>query len=177
MNMIETVCSRKSIRSYTGEQITEEELNEILKAANASPVGMGQYDNMHLTIITNPEILIKIDQAGAAMFGKPDMHPLYGVPMLILVSTKTPTKVMENVAFSNAAIIVHNMILEATELGLGACYIWGATAALATSPELIKELNLPEDFIPCCAAGLGKTKCSYELREIPSDQIDKNIIE
>ena len=42
MTMIETICSRKSVRSYTGENITAEELEVILKAANASPVGMGR---------------------------------------------------------------------------------------------------------------------------------------
>ncbi len=38
MNTMETICSRKSIRTYTGEQITEEQLNTILKAANAAPI-------------------------------------------------------------------------------------------------------------------------------------------
>lgn len=156
MNTMETICSRKTIRSYTGENITADELNVILKAANASPVGMGQYDSMHLTVITNEELMNKIDAAGAALFGQPDMHPLYGVPTLVLVSSKKPDPMMENVAFSNAAIIAHNMALAATDLGVGSCYIWGAIAALSGSAELLKELNLPEGFIPCCAIGLGK---------------------
>lgn len=176
MKTLETICSRKTVRSYTGEGITTEELNLILTAANAAPVGMGQYDGMHLTIVTDQELLKKIDQAGAAMFGKPDMHPLYGAPVLILVSTKTPAKMMENVAYSNAAIIAHNMALEATELGLGTCYIWGAVAAIAASPDLVKELDLPEDLIPCCGIVLGKTDYKYELREIPTDRITKNTI-
>lgn len=177
MNTYETICSRKSIRSYTGENITPEELQKILKAANASPVGMGQYENLHLTIVTNLELLQKIDQAGAAMFGKPDMHPLYGAPLLILISSRTPAKMMENVTFSNAAIIAHNMVLEATELGIGTCYIWGAIAAIATSKDIVNELNIPEDFLPCCAIALGKTDYKYELRDIPSDRIAQNTIE
>ena len=105
MNTFDTICSRKSVRSYTGENITEEELTKILKAGDASPVGMGQYDNMHITIIKNKELLKQIDEAGARMFGKPDMHPLYGAPMLILVSTKKPEQNMENVSYSNAAML------------------------------------------------------------------------
>lgn len=111
------------------------------------------------------------------MFGKQDMHPLYGAPVFILVSTKTPAKMMENVAFSNAAIIAHNMALEATELGIGTCYIWGAVAAITTSPDLVKELNLPEAFIPCCGIVLGKTDYKYELREIPENRISQNTVE
>ena len=81
----------------------------ILIAAIASPVGMGQYDSMHLSVITNEELMNKIDAAGAALFGQPDMHPLYGVPTLVLVSSKKPDPMMEKVAISNAAIIAHNM--------------------------------------------------------------------
>lgn len=177
MNTLEAICSRKSIRSYTGESITNEELNTILKAANASPVGMGQFESLHLTVITNNELLGKIEATTAAMFGKPDMHPLYGAPTLILVSSKKPAPMMENVAYSNGAIMVHNMALAATELGIGSCYIWGATAALSRNAEILAKLNLPEDFIPCCAIALGKTDCTYALRDIPDNKIAKTIIE
>ena len=54
MNTMETICSRKTIRSYTGENITADELNVILKAANASPVGMGQYDSCLLYTSPSP---------------------------------------------------------------------------------------------------------------------------
>lgn len=177
MNTMETICSRKSIRSYTGEQIPEEQLKKILKAANAAPIGMGQYDAMHLTVVRNPALLRKIEQAGAAKFGKPDMHPLYGAPLLVVVSTKAPGKGMENVAFSNAAIVVQNMALEATELGVGVCHIWGAIAALSAAPDVVRGLDLPEGFIPCCAVTLGKTDDQYEVREVPEGRIAVNTVE
>ena len=79
MKTFDTICSRKSVRSYTGENITEEELTKILKAGDASPVGLGQYENMHITIIKDKELLKEIDETGARMFGKTDMHLLYGV--------------------------------------------------------------------------------------------------
>lgn len=177
MNTMEAICARKSIRTYTGEQITPEELNSILKAANAAPVGMGQYGNVHLTVITSKELLGKIDAAGAAMFGKPDIHPLYHAPMLILVSAKMPTEdSMKNVTYSNAAIIVQNMALAATELGVGTCHIWGATMATANTPDVLKELGLPEGFVPCCAITLGRTDSVYDQREIPMDRIGINHI-
>lgn len=178
MNTMETICSRKSVRTYTGEQITEEQLNTILKAANAAPVGMGQYEGVHLTVITNTELLDRIDAAGAAMLGKPDTHALYGAPMLILVSAKMPpVKMMENVVYSNAAIIIQNMALAATELGVGVCHIWGTTTAILNASDILGELNLPEGFTPCCAVTLGKTDYTYEVREIPIDRIATNTIE
>ena len=177
MNTMEAICSRKSVRSYTGESITAEELSTILKAANASPVGMGQFDSLHLTVITSKELLRKIEKVTAAMFGKPDMHPLYNAPMLVLVSSKEPAPMMENVVYSNAAIMVHNMALAATELGIGSCYIWGAVAAASHNPEILSELKLPEGLIPCCAICLGKTEETYELREAPVNKIAQTTIE
>lgn len=176
MNTIETICSRKSVRNYTGENLTTDKLNIILKAANASPVGMGQFDSLHLTVITNKELLNKIEKVTAEMFGKPDMHPLYNAPTLVLVSSKEPAPMMENVTYSNAAIMVHNMALAATELGVGSCYIWGAVAATSHNPAILSELKLPEGFIPCCAICLGKTEEKYEPREIPADRIAQTTI-
>lgn len=178
MNTMDTVCKRKSVRSYTGEPLTAEQLNTILIAANAAPVGMGRYEDVHLSVIKNAETLRKIDAAGAAMFGKPDIHPLYGAPLLIVVSAKMPPdKTMLNVTYSNAAVIAQNMALAATELGVGACHIWGATAALANSDELCRELKLPAGFAPCCAVALGQTDSVYEPREIPLERIATDIIE
>lgn len=178
MKTMEAICARKSVRSYTGERITAEELNTVLKAANAAPVGMGRYEDIHLTVITNAELLGRIDAAGAAMFGKPDIHPLYAAPMLILVSAKLPTaEGMKNVTYSNAAIIAQNMALAATELGVGVCHIWGATMAVLNAPDILKELSLPDGFTPCCAVTLGKTDCVYTPREIPQDRISRNVID
>lgn len=172
MNTFETICSRKSVRAYTGESISEEELSVVLKAANAAPVGMGRYEDVHLTVITNKKLLEKINAAGAKMFGKPDANVLYDAPTLILISAKLPeAEGMRNVSYSNAAIIAQNIALAATDLGIGACHIWGATIALGGCPDVSAQLSLPEGFTPCCAVALGKTDEEYTLRTIPNNRI------
>lgn len=176
MNTLETLYSRHSVRSYTGEPLTEGELAEILKAAKAAPVGMGKYETLHLTVIQNPDLLKEIDSTAAALFQQPQMHPLYGAPTLVLVSAQVPPEGMGNIPYSNAATVVQNMALAATELGVGVCHIWGATFALAKSPELVKELSLPEGFAPCCAAILGKTNETYAQRDIPEDRIAVTVL-
>ena len=174
MNTLDTIFSRKSVRSFTGP-ITEEELNTLLKAAYAAPVGRALYENVHLTVITKKEILDKIDANAAAVFGNPAMKPLYNAPMYILVSAKL-TNPADNVGFSNCATIVENMALAAVELGLGACHIWGATMVMGKNEDLIEELNLPEGFTPCCGLIVGKTDAVYEEREIPEQRIQTNYI-
>ena len=172
--MINTLIKRKSVRTYTGESITDEELSIILKSADASPVGLKQYDTLHLTVITNKDLLEKIETVAGAMFNNPDHHPLYGAPTFILISSKN-MPMMENVMYSNAAIMSHNISLAATTLNIGSCYIWGATAAISKNPEILKELNLPEGFIPCCGVILGKTNESFDEKEIPN-RIAKSFI-
>ncbi|MFU0828573.1 MAG: Nitroreductase [Lachnoclostridium sp.] len=174
MNTLEAILKRKSVRSFS-DKLTKEELKTILKAAYASPVGRAMYENVHLTVITNKELLEKIDSNGAAFFQNPAIHPLYNAPVLIIVSAKLANSA-DNVGYSNCAIIVENMALAAVEMGLGACHIWGATAALSKNQELLKELKLPEGFTPCCGIVLGKTNEVYAEREIPENRIQTTYI-
>ena len=164
MEILEVLRKRKSVRSFTGEKPTEEQLAAIIKAANAAPVGMGKYENIHLTVIEDPELLAKIEARAGEFFGKPDFHPLYGAPVLIVVSARGEG----NVPSANVGIVIHSMALEAVDLGLGHVDIYGATAALAGSDELVAELDLPdEDFVPTGSIALGVTDETYEIREIP----------
>lgn len=171
MNTLENLYSRKSVRSYNGESITDAELKEILKAAYAAPVGRAKYETLVLTVISNADYLSRWEEATAASMNMPGLHPFYGAPTVVLVSSIVPPAPQDNVCYSNAAIVVQNMALAAVELGVGSCHIWGAVRAMNEAPELIKELNLPEDMIPCCAIALGHTDEKYVLREIEEGRI------
>lgn len=163
---------RKSIRSFTGECVSEDSMKNILHAANVSPVGMGKYDSLHLTVIRNKDILAKIEKATAALFQVENRSFLYNAPELIIVSTSAT----DNVGYSNAAIVAHDMILSAVNEGVGACHIWGCMIALASNPELVKEIGIPEGFTPSCSVALGKTDDTYSSREIPENRIETNYI-
>lgn len=171
MTTFENLYSRRSIRSYNGESITEAELKEILKAAYAAPVGRALYDTLAMTVITNKDYLTRWEEATAEAFGEPGLHPFYGAPTVILISSVVGEAPQDNVNYSNAAIIAQNMTLAATELGVGSCLIWGAVRAMNISPELIKELNISEGMTPCCAVALGHTDETFAIREVPENRI------
>lgn len=175
MNTFDNLFSRRSIRTYNGENITENELNRILKAAYASPVGRALFDTLNLTVISNRDFLNRWEDYCESESGH---RPFYGAPTVILVSSLIPSTDLKsvNVNFSNAAIIVHNMAIAATELGIGSCHIWGAVRFLNDNEELLKELNLSEGMVPCCAITLGHTDEKYELRDIPDNKIKTNFI-
>lgn len=176
MNTLEAIYSRKSIRNFNGEAITEAELGEILNAAYAAPVGRAMYDTLSLTVVSNKDILDKWEKHTANAFGNPNMRPFYGAPTVILVSSVMPSAPMNNVNYSNAAIIVQNMALAATELGVGACHIWGAVGALNGNAELMNDLKIPVGSLPCCAIALGHFDGKYECRGIVSNRIKTDFV-
>ncbi len=175
MNTFENLFSRRSIRTYNGENITETELSQILKAAYAAPVGRALFDTLNITVISNRDYLNKWENYCESVT---EHRPFYGAPTLVLVSSLIPSPDLKsvNVNFSNAAILVQNMAIAATELGIGSCHIWGAVRLLNDNDELLKELNLPEGFVPYCAIILGHTDEKYELRDIPENKIRTNFI-
>ena len=175
MNTLDNLFSRRSIRSYNGENISEAELSLILKSAYAAPVGRALFDTLNITVISNREFLNKWEDYCES---ESDHRPFYGAPTVVLVSSLIPSTDLKsvNVNFSNAAILVQNMAIAATELGIGSCHIWGAVRFLNDNEELLKELNLPEGMVPCCAIILGQTDEKYELRDIPENKIKTNFI-
>ena len=170
------IFERRSIRNYTGEMISDEELSLILKAGYAAPIGRGKYEDMAITVITNKELLNEINETGKAFFRNPEMNPLYDAPCLILVSSKLSGRPVDNIPYSNGACVVENMALMATKLGIGSCHIWGATIAVSHVNELIAKLGLPEDYTPMCGIILGKTNEVYSEREVADNRIATNFI-
>lgn len=154
MEMMKVIAMRKSTRSYKSEQISDESLNNIINAGCAAPVGNGAYDAVHLTVIQNSNLLNRIAKTAANMFRTPNSNPLYGAPTLIIVSC-IPNEQFPNVEIANAACIIENMTLAATDAGIGSVYILGALYAFNADKELLKELDLPEGFIPISGITLG----------------------
>lgn len=161
---------RKSVRSYTGT-LSEEALHQVLDAAQLSPVGMGKFESLHLTVIQCRNLLDELDKNAGLAFGDASRHVLYGAPCLILVSTPIGDPNMANVSYSNAAIMADNMSLAAIDLGLGSCLIWGAIRALNANPDLVAKLGLPAGFVPCCGVVIGDTAETFEAKPVPTDRI------
>ena len=177
METLNALASRRSVRTYTGQSLSASDLEKILKAANAAPVGMGLYDQMHLTVVNSHDFIVSADTATAVMMRTEGAHPTYNVPTIIFVSAKKQNPMLSGVMISSAAMVAHNMVLAATDLGLGACYLWGVLAAVSNTPALLAKLNLPEGYGLLAAVGVGPTAETYEAREIPADRISVSGIE
>lgn len=169
MEFVKAMSSRKSVRSYTGEALTQEQIDALLKAAYAAPVGGGQYDKMHLTVITDKALLNEIDQNGANFFGDPSIKPLHDAPILIIASASP--EMGADVASANTGAIVENMSLAATDMGIGSLFIWGAMAGLRANKDLLAKIDLPEGYVIYGSMIAGKTEEQMEERSIPANKI------
>jgi len=83
----------------------------------------------------------------------PGYQPIYGAPVLILLSAPT------NAPYSavNTALAAENMLLEATGLGLGSCHLITPTLALngENNRDLAREVGLPDGDVVQCAVIIG----------------------
>lgn len=173
METMEMMCRRRSCRTYLPGQISEEALNTLLRAANAAPVGMGKYDAVHLTVVQNSKLLVKLNIRAADFMGDPTLRPTYGAPTVIFVSAAEGDP--DDVRYCNAACIVENMHLAATDLGLGSVYLMGCIRALQKAPDLQRELGIPAGFTPMSALAVGMASQEVQRRrELTTDRIACN---
>ena len=59
---------RQSTRRYKAEASTKEQIAYILNAANRAPVGSNLYQEVHITVVENKEILLKFCEAAWERF-------------------------------------------------------------------------------------------------------------
>ena len=60
MDYFELMNKRTSSRKFTGEPLTQEEIDQILKAGALAPVGSNRYHNLHMTVVTDKTLLKKL---------------------------------------------------------------------------------------------------------------------
>lgn len=176
MESLQALYTRRSIRSFNGKNISEEQLKEILKSAYASPIGLKRYDRLTLTVISNKELIARWEDETAKAMGREGYKAFYGAPTVILVCSEVDDEPHSNVNYSNCAIVVQNMAICATTLNVGACHIWSAPRALRGLPDLQREMGIGENVVPCCAIALGLTDDEYFLREIEDGKIETRYV-
>ena len=183
---------RQSTRKYQDIQISEEQLQKIIDAGNRAPIGSNLYKDVHLTIVQDQKVLLKLCEAAWKRFStkqkaeeiagdtldKSDNSPsekrpnlFYGAPTVIFVSHRKQD-LQPGIEWANVTSVVDQMHLAATDLGLGSVYMWSALESMRMIPELdhAELLQLPEDFEPLIALAVGypaKELEELELRHQP----------
>ena len=161
MNVWEAISKRKSIRAYSDRPVLAEDLEKIIEAGQWAP-NAGAFQ---ISVIRDAELRQRInDVTRDAMVcsgiefirqrvSLPGYQPLYGAPMLILLSGPTESPY----SLANTSLAAENMLLRATELGLGSCYLVSPTLALnaADNHPLAQEAGIPDGYKLQCAVIVG----------------------
>ncbi len=156
MQTLDAIAKRKSTRNYKPQQIPEDALQAILKAGCAAPVAMANYDSLHITVVQSRELLDRVNAVAAEMVFKMlgvRKNTDFGAKTLVLVSS-TPIH-RAGTEHANVGIVVENMVLAATDMGIDSVILGAAPAAVAQDKELMKALGIPEGFTPLLGAFFG----------------------
>ena len=151
--IIKALKTRRSVRSYKPEQITDDELKTVLEAGTWAPTAKGLQDPW-IVAVQNPALLKRISRMNAAVWGKDeDIDPFYGAPTFVLVfgsAAGVP-------AGPDRSLVVGNIMNAAHAIGLGSCWINREREMFATDEgrALMAELGLPAGLIGIGALALG----------------------
>jgi nitroreductase len=175
MELDVSIKGRRSVRCYTDEPISKEQVEAVLEAGVWAPTAMYR-EPCRFIVIENKE-LIKYVSDETKVIVKQMMPPLtkqfstdadvvcYNAPVLILICTEKD-KQWASVNLLDSVLAAENMFLKAYELGLGTCYM-GFVQFLISKPEVLKKIGIPENcemmvpFIlghPKTKQGAGKRK-------------------
>lgn len=161
MNVADAVANRKSVRAYRDEPVPADVLTRIVEAGqwapNAGPFQISVILNAGLRQRINDRTLDVMVHSGNEFLQQraslPGYQPIYGAPVLILLSAPADAPF----GAANTALAAENMLLEATELGLGSCYLVSPTMALNgdSNHDLAQEAGVPEGHAVQCAVIVG----------------------
>ena len=88
----------------------------------------------------------------------------FGAKTMLLVSS-AKTMLPPEMEYANVGIVIENMIIAATSLGIDSVILGGAPSIIAQDDNLVKELGIPEGFKPVLGAFLGYAKEEEQPKE------------
>lgn len=178
--VLEVIKSRRSVRAYTEQQVSAEDLELILDAAAHAPSGMN-YQTWHFTAIQDAALLEELNEKIKGAFAKSDEPRLqerghsqtyccyYHAPTLVIVSNE-PTQWW---ASMDCACALQNIFLAAKSLGIGSCWInqLGQTCDEPEVRAFLTKLGIPENHrvYGCAALGYAPSDIPVKERKMKGD--------
>lgn len=136
MNVAEAIKNRYSCRSYKADPVPEEKLKKILEAARLAPSAHNEQE-WRFIVVKDTEKRKEVAEAAGQSF-------IVEAPIIIVAVATSPERLMSSGSPAYAidlAIAVEHVALQATEEGLGTCWI-GAFS----QEEVKKVLKIPKEY-------------------------------
>ncbi len=145
MQTLETIFSRRSIRGFTPEPVSDEQMETIIRAGAAAPSGGNAQKRIFLTV-RQPQRISALRALAPGIIGLP-------AAVVILCLDQRDSRPGEALSVSlhyDIGAALQNILLAAHDAGLGACPV-GSFHAKAVAVFL----NLPDGVVPCLLVVLG----------------------
>lgn len=151
MSFADLARARYSCRSYEDRAIEPEKLAAVVEAGRIAPSAHNNHPT-RIVICDTPELKEKAAHA-ANRFAKDGS--VFGAPVVILACARTEDAWVRrndgmNSSLIDTSIVVDEMMMQATELGLGTCWV------CMFDPEIARqEFSLPEGVEPVSMLTMG----------------------
>ena len=158
--ILKALRTRRSVRAFKGEQISDDELRTVLDAGTYAPTGMNRQDPW-IVAVQNPTIISQLVRMNS-MFTEQDGNPYYDAPTIVLVFCSRPD-IWPN-GFADGTLVLGNMMNAAHAIGLGSCWINRERQMFDTDEgrQLMAQLGLPEGLM-----GVGALALGYPAKPLP----------
>ncbi len=145
MELLEGIYTRRSVRSYTDEPVTREEVLEILRAGSWAPSGLNNQP-WRFVVIRDDEVRSRLAQLTKYR------HILEGAQVAIAVFCDRTAMYNDVKDHQSIGACLQNMLLAAHALGLGAVWLG---EILKSSEEVRALLDLPVQMELMAVVALG----------------------
>lgn len=159
----QTLCQkRRSYRKYTSEKLTREQLDYILSCALMSPSAK-RFNPWEFVVVEDRELLQQFH--ACKTYGSGMFETAQAAIVVALDASLTDTWQ------ADGAIAAQNMMLAATDLGLGSC--WCHVYEREDSEQLIRRLTgIPENLRILCVISLGHK--GEERKDFDLEKLNRN---
>ncbi|HET6497885.1 MAG TPA: nitroreductase family protein [Coriobacteriia bacterium] len=147
MDALDAIMSRRSIRRYTGDPATREQIETVLRAAQAAPSANNQQP-WRFIVLTGREAL------AAAAATSPYARMLADAAFGIVVCGETEGLRSPGMWQQDCSAAVENALLAAHALGLGAVWL-GYYPKMERVTPLKELLGIPESVEPLAILSIG----------------------
>ena len=157
---IKTLLTRRSVRKFKPDHISEEEMDIILEAGKFAPTGRGT-QGTKFVVVRNQAVRDKLSAMNAEILGS-DGDPFYGAPDVIAVFANSAAS---GTWVEDGALALGNLMNAAHALGIGSCWIHRARQTF-DSPEgraMATAWGLPEGYEGVGYCILGYADCELPL--------------
>lgn len=144
MDFLRLCAERYSVRSFSDEPLDDVALDAILEAGRLAPTAKN-LQSQRIYVIKSPRAMEKLTS----------VKPCYGAPVVLLVCGDTDVAcnrpiVDHSMAEMDASIVATHMMLAATSVGVGSCWICAFDVE-----EVANAFDLPVNETPYLLLALG----------------------